>query len=64
MFKSSTYLLAVASLLGFISAQNVMTQYETLINPADGINELPEIGKRQLSTKILLYPTIIKASMP
>jgi hypothetical protein len=45
MFKSSTYLLAVASLLGFVSAQTVMTEYESLINPVDGINAFPEIGK-------------------
>jgi hypothetical protein len=45
MFKSTTYLLAVASLFGLISTQTVMTQYETLINPTEGINTLPEICK-------------------
>jgi len=45
MFKSTTYLLAVASLLGLINTQ--MAQYDSLINPTEGINALPEIGKSQ-----------------
>ena len=46
MFKSASSFLAVASILGLLSAQTVLAQLSEQLNPAaDSINALPEICK-------------------
>lgn len=56
MFKSASYLLAIASLFGLMNAQQVMTQYETIANPIEGDIALPEIRKSLTSNCYGFYP--------